>query len=95
MKVMHANMENNKKKLKQITQQIVLLLVLLSCLEAISMPTKCQCTHSLCKYMAKITLNPTVTKEDPHISRKKRNKNMKIINGNRNKPRDKKNTTTE
>ena len=83
-------MERNKKKLKHLTQQIVLLLVLLSCLDAILTPTKCQSTYSLCKYMSKIILNPTVTREDPHISRKKRNKRMKIINGNRNKPREKK-----
>ena len=90
MKVMHANMEKHKKKLKNITQQIVLLIVLLSCLDAIFTPTKCRTTYSLCKYMSKIIQNPTATREDPHIFKKKRNKRMKIINGNRNKRREKK-----
>ena len=88
-------MEKHKKKQKNIPQQIVLMLVLLSCIDAISTPIKCNDTHSLCRFMSRIIINPTATREDPHIPRKKRNKNMKIINGNRNKPREKKNITTE
>ena len=38
---------------------------------------------------------PNNKKEDPHISRKKQNKRMKIVNGNRIKPREKTNTSTE
>ena len=85
-----TNMEGNHKIAHNALKKLVILLVLLSSLDAIITPQKCPHSHSLCIYLSKIIQNPTINREYPHISRRKCNKFMKITNGNRNKPRAKK-----